>query len=95
MSTTTIRLDDELKARVGATAARTGQTAHAFILEAIARSVDEAEAAQAFEALAAKRWAKYAKTGDSVGWDEAKTYLQARARGEPAIKPAKAAKRPV
>ena len=35
MSTTTIRLEDDLKARVAAAAERAGVTAHAFILDAI------------------------------------------------------------
>ena len=33
MSTTTIRIDDDLKARVTAAAQRAGKTAHAFILD--------------------------------------------------------------
>ena len=40
MSTTTIRLEDDLKARINAAAAQAGKTAHAFILEAIAQTVE-------------------------------------------------------
>ena len=43
MTTTTIRLDDDLKSRVAAAARREGKTAHAFILEAIAQTVEQAE----------------------------------------------------
>jgi predicted transcriptional regulator len=39
MRTTTIRLEDDLKSRVAAAAEREGMTMHAFILEAIARTV--------------------------------------------------------
>ena len=39
MSTTTIRLEDDLKARINAAAAQAGKTAHAFILEAIAQTL--------------------------------------------------------
>ncbi len=35
MSTTTIRIEDELKARVAAVAERAGKTAHACMLDAI------------------------------------------------------------
>ena len=45
MSTTTIRLPDELKARIAAAAERTGKSTHTLILEAIsekARSSREA-----------------------------------------------------
>ena len=43
MSTTTIRLEDDLKARVAAAAEREGKTAHAFILDAIARTSPRAD----------------------------------------------------
>lgn len=43
---TTIRMEDELKARVAAVAERAGKTAHAFILDAIYQTVpwDDAKA---------------------------------------------------
>ena len=43
MSTTTIRLPKDLKARVAKAAERAGTTAHSFILEAIAEKADQAE----------------------------------------------------
>ena len=43
MSTTTIRLSDDLKERVARAARRAGTTSHNFILEAIAEKADEAE----------------------------------------------------
>ncbi len=43
MSTTTIRLPEELKARIAAAAERAGTTAHNFILEAIAEKADQKE----------------------------------------------------
>jgi predicted transcriptional regulator len=42
MTTTTIRLEDDLKARVAAAAEKAGKTAHAFILEAISQTVEQA-----------------------------------------------------
>ena len=39
MSTTTIRIDAALKARMAEAAQRAGKTAHSFILEAIAQTV--------------------------------------------------------
>ncbi len=38
MATTTIRLNEAMKARIAAAAERAGKTAHAFMLEAIAVS---------------------------------------------------------
>jgi predicted transcriptional regulator len=87
MSTTTIRLEDELKARVAAAAERAGTTAHAFMLEAIAHTVEEAELEEEFHHLADERWAKVLETGKTVPWDEAKAYLEAKARGQHPRKP--------
>ncbi len=88
MSTTTIRIDDDLKARVAAAAQRAGKTAHAFILEAISQTVEQVELDNAFNAIADRRWAKLQASGKAVPWDDAKAYLAARARSEPARKPA-------
>jgi predicted transcriptional regulator len=87
MSTTTIRIEDELKARVAAAAERAGKTAHAFILEAIAQTVEQSELDDEFHRIADARWAKVLTTGKTVPWDEAKSYLEARSRGERARKP--------
>ena len=40
MTTITIRLEDDLKARVATAAEREGKTAHAFILDAIAQNLN-------------------------------------------------------
>ena len=88
MSTTTIRIEDDLKARVGSAAKRAGKTPHAFILEAITRTVEQAELDDDFHRVADERWAKVLATGQTVPWDDAKTYLEARARGERPRKPA-------
>ena len=82
MSTTTIRLEDELKTRINAAAVQAGKTAHAFILEALAQKVEQVEQDNAFHALADERWARIRTTGKTVAWDDAKTYLAARANGE-------------
>ncbi len=88
MSTTTIRIEDELKARIAAAAERAGKTAHAYILDAIARTVEQAELDDEFHRLADKRWANILATGRTVPWDQARNYLEARARGESPRRPA-------
>jgi len=88
MSTTTIRIEDDLKARVAAAAERAGKTAHAFILEAIAQTVEQVELDDEFHRVADERWAKVLATGKTVPWDDAKAYLEARSRGERPRKPA-------
>ena len=87
MSTTTIRIEDDLKARVAAAAQQAGKTAHAFILDAISQTVDQVELDNAFNAVADQRWAKIQASGKTVPWDDAKAYIAARANGEPARKP--------
>jgi predicted transcriptional regulator len=87
MSTTTIRIEDDLKARVAAAAAREGTTAHAFIVDAIAKGVEQAELDDDFHGVADARWAKVLVTGKTVPWDAARAYLQARAAGAKPRKP--------
>jgi predicted transcriptional regulator len=86
-TTTTIRIEDDLKARVSAAAERAGKTAHAFILDAIAQTVEQAERDEALDRVADERWAKVLATGKTVPWDDAKTWLEARSRGEHPRKP--------
>ena len=88
MSTTTIRLEDEMKNRINAAAAQVGKTAHAFILDALAQKVEQVEQDNAFHAVADERWARIRATGKTVAWDDAKAYLAARATGEKPRKPA-------
>jgi predicted transcriptional regulator len=87
MSTTTIRLDDDLKQRLAAAAQRSGKSPHAFIVEAIEQTVVQAEAAEAFEQLANTRWARLLKSGKSVPFEEAKNYLEDRAKGKTVARP--------
>ena len=87
MTTTTIRLEDDLKARVAAAAEREGKTAHAFILDAIAQTVEQAELDAEFQRVAEERWANVLHTGKTVPWDDARAYLNARAVGSRVRKP--------
>jgi len=87
MSTTTIRIDDNLKDRVAAAADRAGKTAHAFIVDAIAQTVEQLEAEEEIHRIADKRWSKVLATGKTVSWDDTKGYLAARGRGEKPAKP--------
>src|ERR1035437_4642364 len=82
MATTTIRIEDDLKARVTAAAERAGKTPHAFMLDAIARTVEQIELDEAFHRVADERWAKVLASGKTVPWDDAKSWLEARSRGE-------------
>jgi len=81
MSTTTIRLPEDLKARIAAVAKRTGRTPHSLILEAIAEKADETERRSDFHELAEKRYAAIAASGKAIPWREMRTYLEERLAG--------------
>jgi predicted transcriptional regulator len=87
MVTTTIRIEDELKERIATAAARSGKTAHAFMLDAIARSVEQAEQDEDMRRLAEHRWSRLVATGKSVPWEEARSWLQQAADGAAAPTP--------
>lgn len=87
MSTTTIRLTDELKARVARAAAQAGTTAHGFILEAIADKAELAEQRASFNAQAQERFEELSRSGKTVPWSEMRSYLQERAEGLAPAKP--------
>ena len=87
MSTTTIRIDDDLKARVAAAAERAGKTSHSFILDAIAQTVELAERTDSFHREADERWGRILAKGKTVSWDDMRAYLAARAAGKAPPKP--------
>ena len=53
MSTTTIRIEEDFKARVAAAAELAGKTSHAFILDAIAQHVEQVEIDAEFDRFGA------------------------------------------
>lgn len=88
MTTTTIRLPEDLKTRVAAAAERSGTTAHAFILEAIAEKTREAELRADLENVAERRFADVVSSGKTIAWQDMRRYLEARVSGKPARRPA-------
>lgn len=87
MSTTTIRLPEDLKARVAAAAERAGTTAHGFILEAIAEKADQAERRADFHDDAEKRYAELAASGKTIPWEKMRSYLEDRIGGSSVARP--------
>lgn len=88
MSTTTIRLPADLKARVAAAAKRAGTSTHGFILEAIAEKTAQEGRRADFDAVAEKRYARIASSGMSVSWQEMRGYLEDRLVGKKVKRPA-------
>lgn len=79
MSTTTIRLSDELKARIAAAAQRAGKTSHGFILDAIAEKTADVERQAEFKAVADTRYTNLLETGKTIPWEQMRDYLLQRA----------------
>jgi predicted transcriptional regulator len=88
MPTTTIRLSDELKARVATAAERAGTSPHSFMLEAIAEKAEQQERRRDFDEVAQRRYAKLVASGRSVPWSEMRRYLEDRAAGVEVRRPA-------
>lgn len=82
MSTTTIRLPEDLKARVKEAAERAGTTPHNFILEAIAEKTAQEAARADFHETADRRYANLAATGKTIPWTEMRRYLEQRVAGK-------------
>ena len=87
MSTTTIRLPEELKARVAAAAKRSGTTTHNFILEAIAKKTEQDDLRADFDAVAEHRYARIVATGKTISWQEMRGYLEDRLAGNEVKRP--------
>jgi predicted transcriptional regulator len=87
MSTTTIRLPADLKARVARAAERAGTTPHSFILDAIAEKTAQEELRGEFYADAEARYEALADSGKTVGWSEMRQYLLRRVAGKKASRP--------
>ena len=87
MSTTTIRIPEDLKARVAAAAERSGTTAHNFILQAIADKADQAERRADFLDAANKRYANLLATGKTIPWEKMRGYLASKMAGKTVTRP--------
>lgn len=87
MSTTTLRLPDELRKRIAKLAAKSGQTAHSVMLEAIAQKVEEEELRATFYNEADTRFAEMMETGAGIPWHDMREYLKIRANGKKARAP--------
>lgn len=82
MSTTTIRLPDDLRERIDRLAAARGSSVHAFMVEAVARAAEQEERRLDFEAEAEQRLQDMARTGEYLTLEDLRPYAMALARGE-------------
>jgi predicted transcriptional regulator len=87
VSTTTLRLPDELRNRLAKIAEETGKTPHSLMLEAIAEKVTEEEFRAAISANADARYAALIESGKGIAWPEMRAYLIERAAGKTPKRP--------
>jgi predicted DNA-binding protein len=82
MSTTTVRLPDDLNKRLADVAERAGTTSHALILQAISDRVEADEARNRLYDEADRRYAVIAETVQTVPWSEMRRFLKRRVADE-------------
>lgn len=87
MSTTSLKLSDELKQRAVAAAEKKGISPHAFMVHAIEQAATSAERRAAFVDAAQAAREQTLKTGKGYAASEVHDYLKARIAGRKSAKP--------
>lgn len=87
MSTTSLKLPDELKQRAVAAAEKLGVSPHAFMVHAIERAATAAEQRAGFVAEARAAREQMLKTGKGYDAAEVHEYLKSRIAGGKTAKP--------
>ncbi|AJE21656.1 ribbon-helix-helix protein, CopG family [Azotobacter chroococcum] len=72
---TSIKIDDELKARIQHLASQRQRSAHWIMREAIAQYVEREEARESFKQEALASWAAYRETGRHLTGQETREWL--------------------
>ena len=76
MSKSTIKLPDDVLARVALVAERAGMTPEQFVLDAIVEKMDVDERAAELDAEAEARYAEILRTGETISFQDMQDYLQ-------------------
>lgn len=87
MPTTTVRVPDELRARIARAAKHAGTTPHALMLEALEARVELEEARAAMVAEAVERDGEWTRTRRGYAWGDVREYVSARAEGQKVPRP--------
>jgi predicted transcriptional regulator len=82
VSATSLKLPDDLKRRIARLAASTGQTPHAFMVDALAREAERSELRQRFAAEAADSEREALGRGKAHALDATFDHLAARIGGK-------------
>jgi predicted transcriptional regulator len=87
MSTTSLKLHEELKQRAATVAQNQGVSPHAFMVQAIEMATQAAEQRSGFLADAKAAHEQFLATGKCYDGDEFCAYIKARAAGKKVTKP--------
>lgn len=86
-ATTTLKLPEELKARIASAAQSSGKSPHAFMLEALEAQARLAEMRQSFIADAVASGAEVDAGGALYAMEEVQAYIVARTSGKAVKRP--------
>lgn len=87
MSTTSLKLPDELKQRAASAAEELGISPHAFMVDAIRQAADAVEQRSQFVEQALVARAEMLHSGQGHAADDVRNYLRQRIAGEQAERP--------
>jgi predicted transcriptional regulator len=87
VSATSLKLPDDLKRRIARLAASSGQTPHAFMVDALAREAERSELRQRFAAEAADSEREALGSGKAHSLDATFDYLAAKIGGKSPRRP--------
>jgi predicted transcriptional regulator len=85
--TTTLKLPEELKARIAPLAEAAGKSPHAWMVEALEERVTKSEAYAAFLAEAMEADREMTETGEAYAADDVHAYVKAIIAGEKPERP--------
>ncbi|HZZ92027.1 MAG TPA: ribbon-helix-helix protein, CopG family [Usitatibacter sp.] len=92
-SPTTLKLPEDLKARLAAQAEAEGKSPHAYMVEALAEKVERAERRREYLAAGAAALDEYERTGIAYAMEDVEEYFIGIAAGRKLPRPAKVARK--
>jgi predicted transcriptional regulator len=87
MATTTLKLTDQLKARIAALAEMEGKSPHAFMVDALEQQAERAERRRAYLAAGDEAAHEFDRTGIAYAFEDVERYIVARAAGRKVARP--------
>lgn len=86
-ATTTLKLTEELKARIAALAEAEGKTPHAYMVEALQEKADRAERRREYLAAGTTALREYERTGIAYAMEDVERYILGLAAGRKPSRP--------